>query len=395
MMKALFTSVYRDGTGYAHAAIETAKALEASGVDTVCRPISLSPMKGVESARKIEHLENKDLNGVDAVIQFSLPHTFERIKGVKNIGMFCWETTRLPHIWPRYCNLMDEIWVTCTQMFDAVVNSGVKAPVSIVPIACDLDRYRVKPEPLDIPQCKDRMVFYTIGEFLHRKNFAGLLRAYYHLFNRHSDVALVIKTSVPGQNETQAQATVEKFIRNLRASLRIYPRDDMYPPVVVITKRLSEQQMDRLHATGDVFVSLSRGESWCMPAVDAMGFKNAVLVSQWGSFPDLILKDSTWGVWNRHGQLFTHSESVPCGAMISGSLTPCFAPDGGIPDGYRGNEFWFEPSLANAIHHMKHLYGEFLIGYSRFVGFGQNAAMAATKFSHDRVGKIMRDRLEK
>ena len=63
MMKIAYLSVYRDGTGYANAALGNILACEAAGLDVVCRPVSLSAPKSNASC-PVQHLEDKDLKGL-------------------------------------------------------------------------------------------------------------------------------------------------------------------------------------------------------------------------------------------------------------------------------------------------------------------------------------------
>ena len=92
-MKLAYISVYRDGTGYANQAVHNILALEAGGIDVVARAVSLSQSKNHELAKRVEHLEQKSTDNIDAVIQHVLPHQFEYKSNLINIGLFCWETT--------------------------------------------------------------------------------------------------------------------------------------------------------------------------------------------------------------------------------------------------------------------------------------------------------------
>lgn len=391
-MKVLCTSVFKDGTGYAHAAIENALACEAAGLDVVCRSVTLSPMKGREAAKRIAHLEAKDLRGVDAVIQTSLPHTLEYKGGVRNIGCFAWETTHFrKSSWATFCNMMDEIWTFCLQSRQAILDSGVTVPVKIVPHACDVRRFERRPEPLDIPALRDKMVFYFIGEGTRRKNLPGLLRAYFAAFSARDNVALVIKTNIPGMTPEQGAKHVGEMVADMKKVMRLRADPRLYPPVVVLTRYLSEEMLDRLHATGHCFVMPSHGESWCIPAVDAMGFGNPIIASNWGAFPDMTHVCAN-SLFSSMTQEFDQTP-IDCGILTPGHLVPCFAPDSGLGDLYTGDERWFDPDLGTLADQMREMYCAW--HDKGLWALRQRAAIERAKaFAHEEVAQIIQRALE-
>jgi glycosyltransferase involved in cell wall biosynthesis len=391
-MKVLCASVFRDGTGYAHAAIENALACEAAGLDVVCRSIRLSPMRGRQAAGRIGHLEAKDLRGVDSVIQTSLPHTFERKGGVRNIGFFAWETTHFrKSSWATYCNMMDEIWTFCLQSRQAILDSGVTVPIKIIPHACDVRRCEHRPAPLDIPMLKDKMVFYFIGEGTRRKNLPGLLRAYFAAFTSRDNVALVIKTHIPGMSAEQGSKHVGEMVADMKKVMRMHANPRLYPPVLVITRYLSEEVLDRLHATCHCFVMPSHGESWCIPAMDALSLGNPIIASNWGAFPDMTHTCAN-DIFTPATQEFDHVP-INCGFLTPGHLVPCFAPDSSMGDLYTGDERWFDPDLGTLAQQMQDAHH---VWQSRggWLAYQEAAIARAKTFSHQQVGQIIRKALE-
>ena len=390
-MKVLCASVFKDGTGYANEAIELDLAAEQAGLDVVCRSIALSP-RHEEAAQAIAHLETKDLQGLDAVIQYCLPHTFEYRGGVKNIGMFTWETTHFRRSsWASSCNLMDEIWVPSRQAKAACVNSGVNVPVRLIPQACDITKFARPLPPLSHPMLSGKTVFYTIGEHVRRKNIVGLLRAYYATFSSRDDVALLIKTSVPGMNDQQALNYVRGTCEDVRRSMHLYPDPRSYPPVLVITDYLSEEAIHRIHQAGHCFVLPSHGESWCIPAHDAMLCGNPVIASRWGSFPDLMAQHASW---DGESQTFECPDEVLGGHLVSGHLTPCFSPDGGFPDLYTGDERWFEPDLDHLGVLMQSVHLTRRAEPLYWADKRRDAQARAEEFSREVVGQMIRKALE-
>ena len=390
-MKILYTSVYRDGTGYAAAAIETILACEAAGLDVVCRPITLSPPAGFDQARRVRHLEAKDLRNVEVVIQHCLPNAFEHKGGVRNVGLFHWETTSFRRAgWAQSCNLMDEVWVSCVQSKHAAIDSGVTVPIRVIPCACDARRFEKPNNPLVIPEAGGRCVFYTIGELSRRKNVVGLIRAYYAAFQRGEDVALVLKLNVPGQGKEAVFDKAQMIINEIRGSLGLHHDPKRYPPVICITDQLSGETLDRLHQLGDVFVLPSRGESWCVPCHDAMGFGNPVIVSNWGSLPELMYPQAT-RYFDPQRKVFRYPGQIATGWLTHGQLTFAFSRQEGGPTLYSGDESWFEPDLPQLATQLAEAYGEWKDGSLK--QRGDAARSRALEFSHEHVGRMIAEAL--
>jgi glycosyltransferase involved in cell wall biosynthesis len=394
-MRVLYISVYKDGTGYSHAAIETILACEKAGIDIVCRPISMSPMNGIDDAKRIQHLECKPLNNIDVVIQHSLPHTFEYKSGVKNIGVFSWETTHFRNsTWTEHCNLMDEIWTSSIVAKQAIINSGVTKPVRVIPIPCNADKYSGTINPIALPGKPNQTVFYTIGEYTRRKNIVGIIRSYFHAFTPDDNVVLVIKTSFPGMKDNVAQQQISQIVDDIKRSTHIYQNPRDYPPIIVITRRMSDEHIRQLHKSGTFFVSPSHGETWCIPAMDALGYSNPVIASNWGSFPELLMDPDLAKQFFDPGTMsFAYPGDVSGGYLIKGQLAPCFAPDGGFNDLYTGKEEWFEPNLCHLSSLLRRAYNIHQYQPDVFTKQRISASMRAMAFNHASVGDRIKSAL--
>lgn len=391
-MKICYLGVYRDGTGYSNQAIHNMLAMEAGGIDVVARAIKLSPQSNHELAKKVKHLEQKSTDNVDVVVQHVLPHQFEYKAGVRNIGMFDWETTHfLRSNWTHCCNLMDEIWVPSIQNAQAVKNSNVTVPIKIFPCACDVSRFENSPDPLEIDKLRHKCVFYVVGEMIRRKNIVAILRAFYTAFTLRNDVILVIKTNVPGKTPDESMNIIQNTINDIKKSIHIYVRHPYYPPVACITDFLPDTKLDQLHKACDIFVLASHGDAWGIPAHDAMGFGNAVILSNWGSFPELTYAQAS-SYWKPDTNRFQWPGEIDCGWLIKGQLTQCFGHTDSFPDLYTGDELWFDPDMEHLVHCMRQAYSEWQDGS---LSVRREAAQKrAAEFSYDKVGKIAKELLE-
>lgn len=269
-----------DATGYAVGANMTILGLDKAGIDVVVRPIKLTGQSFSPPNRVVE-LQKKDTVGVDAIVQHVLPPLMVYQGGVKNIGYFYAETTHFrPSNWQQYLNLMDEIWVSCPENLKAAELSGVHKPIKVVPIPCDRTLFDTKFEPLNL-KINNRYVFYNIADYSERKNIKGLLLAYFQEFSKSDKVVLVLKTYADGKSSQQSLELIKNDIQKIKVSLRKY-NIDYYPSVILLTDYLSNEQIYRIHATGNCFVSPERGAAWNIPAFEAIAFGKHVILNGWG-----------------------------------------------------------------------------------------------------------------
>jgi len=397
-LKIAYFSVYRDGTGYGQAAFDNILAIEKAGYDIVCRPIRMSNPK-IKEKCLVEHLEKGNLKNVDIIIQHNLPQTFEKGTGIKTIGIFDWETNIVCQTWVDSCNKLDEIWVPNIQQKYACLKSGIKVPphssivgnsIKILPHSVNLRKYENRPKSLDIALLKDKCIFYFIGENTRRKNIAALIRAYYVAFTEKENIILIIKTSSPGHNSQQTMQMMQKFILDIKKAIHIYADEKNYPPILVLTEHLSEEQLAQLHVSSNIFVSPSHGEGGNLEAMDAMGWGNPVILSNWGFHPELCYGQAE-KYWIPDKEIFKHPGEVDCGFLIPGQLTYCFGQLNASGECYTGKELWFDVCMPSFVSILKKAYIEYK---DRSLEKRKIAAKERIqKFSYENTGNILKELL--
>lgn len=337
-MKVLYLGLFQDSTGYANAANETVLSLDAVGIDVVCRKITLSGFNG-EYPSRIQELENKDLNGVTHCIQHYLPPMFHYNNRCKQIGYFHYETTHFkPSNWQYYCDIMDQIVVACRQNLHACQNSLVNKPISVINQATDITKYSKEYPPISLGfDTKRKFVFYAVGDFSVRKNYMALIRAYLTTFTKDDDVVLVLKTYISGLNAEESEKKIVEAIKLTKERLR-KNIIDVYPPIILVTQRFSDEQMMSLHQMSDCFVSVEKGAGWGIPLFDACGFGKQVITTNWGGAIDFVENN---------------------GYLINGQLEPVYGMDNlscPFPDLYTSYEEWYEPNFNILCSSMKKAY---------------------------------------
>lgn len=377
-MKIAYISTYRDNTLAGHAAIQYILACEAAGLDVVCRPVSMGTVPKDQKPCPVAHLEQKDVQNVDVIIQHVLPQFYQYKRGVKNIGFLEWSTSDFNRsLWTASCNLMDEIWVSCVQNREAALHSGVTKPIRVIPRPCDILKFEQEYKPLEIGQIQDKLVFYSISDLTRNSNISGLIRAYYHRFSARDDVALVLCVQSEDKNEQDISTSLQKAIGDIKKSTHIYKNAKQYPPILLIAQQLSSEEIDRIHATCDVFVTVARSCVWSNAATCAMGFENLIIASRCGGFIDLI-----------------GEEKESCGWLIEGQTTPCFGMLETVDNLFTGSEIWFDPDLIELSESMHMAYDRWQTNpQGAFKTLGENAKKRVQEFSYAKIGDQISQKL--
>lgn len=345
-MKVLYVGHFYDGSGFSQAAINWALALDAVGVDVVCRPFRLNDHRGSIPERILE-LEAKDSRGCDVCIQHTLPAYFSyNGRFQKNIGLFVCETNNFRSSgWAERANTMDEIWVGCWANKFACRDSGVDIPVHVIPHAANVSKYQanyvatrgILPNdplgPVIGRKAEGEFLFYTIGEAVRRKNLAALVRAFHAEFDTNEPVRLVIKTSLPGKAPQETAQHIAKFCDEVRTGLRIRKT---YRSEIVITDRLSDHDILVLHQLCDVFVQPSYGESWSQPSFDSMAMGKTPIVTDGGGYIDYMNNN--------------------CGWLVESRPEPCFAAFDTLEGLYTADEAWRSVDISQLRRAMRESY---------------------------------------
>jgi glycosyltransferase involved in cell wall biosynthesis len=328
----LYIGNFHDGTGYSRACCETAIGLEEAGARVVCRPITFNGGRQ-PCPEKIYELEDRATPArFDAVIQHTLPPIMkmDRRLGL-NIANFYYEASRFNSAgWDLRLNMMDVVVTTPGISTVACSNSRVKKPVVSLPLPSDPHRYLKK---YPVPDCikgyvnEKKFIFYTISENVRRKNLGGLIKSYYSEFLPTENVVLVIKTNGDPQR-------VQTMMREIGQGMKL----SYLPEIVVVTERLSEDQLMGLHAHGTCFVQASCGEAWSYPAFDAMAMGKTPVVPDTGTYRSYMSDDT--------------------GYLVPTYDEPCSGGQDESVELYRGDEYWEVPFTNELSQMMRRAYRE-------------------------------------
>ncbi len=322
-----------DGSGYAEAARNYVLSIYRKGYPITLSPITFEntrPDLG-EDGRILHSLINNQIN-YDKVILHSTPDLWPQFMakdmGKYKIGYTVWETSKIHPHWVKSCNQVDEIWLPCDWNMQVFKDSEVTVPLFKIPHAIDVpDLSTVSDFNLEgIPE--DSFVFYSIFQWQERKNPYGLLTAYSAAFSGVEDVVLILKTY------RHDHAHDKDFVKSLILEHRKYMNLDAYPKLFLLVQNMSKENMLALHKRGDCFLLLQRSEGWGLPHFEAAACGNPVITPGYGGQTDFLDKDNSYLV---------NYTMTPVGGMT-------WSPY------YKGDQFWCEPDLKDAMQKMRHVY---------------------------------------
>lgn len=131
--------------------------------------------------------------------------------------------------------------------------------------------------------------FLHIGKWEPRKNQRKAMHAFLRAF-KPGEAKFYVKTSFQGPRLDDYPRTPQLALRELLELPDVrdqgWRTDNIDQSVFLVTRRLDQKQMVSLHASADVYVSLSHGEGFDMPAYDAKLSGNALLFTPSGGPQD-------------------------------------------------------------------------------------------------------------
>jgi len=245
-----------------------------------------------------------------------------------NICSCAWETTKLDKHWVDCCNKFDAVFVESKWLVQVFKSSGVQVPVYCVPNMVDTSLFKIKTEP----NLDKTYVFYSIQQWIERKNGLGLLKAYFNAFSPADDVLLVLKTYM-----TRVEANIEQGqkikedIEHIKRSLNM---DKEFPPIYLVTDKLMTDDLIRMHEECDCYVLFDRGEGFGLPYMDAAAAANPIIRTDFGGTGEFLNSNNSYGT----------------------RCQPTFVCNMEWSPYYRGDQLWAEPDIVHGASLMRHVF---------------------------------------
>lgn len=262
-----------------------------------------------ECINKCMGLKQQGQEEYDLFIHVTIPNEFEK-KAKFNIGVTAGiETDRVSHVWVQKCNEMDLIIVPslhAKHVFDTTViewqnpqngttgNFKVSKPIVVCAEGVDTQIFKQKPyeNKLGLELDSD-FNFLHVGQWgggnfgEDRKNISLMLKYFIETFKGRKDVGMVLKTNMAKNSVADFEA-VKGRIAQLKQAIGVEDKD--CPPIYLVHANLSNEEMADLynHPKIKAFITLTHGEGFGIPVLEAAAVGMPILATNWSGHLDIL-----------------------------------------------------------------------------------------------------------
>lgn len=288
-------------------------------------------------------------------VTVTIPTEFETI-GKYNIGITAGiETTISAPEWIASCNKMDVVFtisehsknVFLSSKFSQQAENGqligtleIQKPIEVLHNCIDQSIFKKLEYESDVlPSIRDtlkeipeKFCYLFVGHWLRgdlgedRKNVGLLIKVFLETFKQVKDVpqpALILKTS-GGNFSILDKREILRKIETIKQSIQLTDNQTL-PNVYVLHGELTDQEMNSLynHSKVKAHISLTKGEGFGRPLLEASVSGKPVIASGWSGHTDFLNSEDSVLVGGELKQI--HPSSVWDGVLIKESAW--FSPD--------------------------------------------------------------------
>ena len=198
-----------------------------------------------------------------------------------------------------------------------------------------------------------------MGEFVERKNIEILIRAFHTEFDVDEPVNLFIKTSL------QDLSYVQEYCAKIKNGLKLRQK---YKEEIIISGHLKKSEYISVLSQCHSFVMPSRGEAFCIPALEAMAIGIPVIYTENTGMSDFCV-----------------------GTEVKSRYVSCFGAMSTIPSLYTANNKWLEVDVDDLRIAMRNAY---MMSNSKEGEQQKKEAIDKAKmYSHQNIGQQLKELL--
>lgn len=235
----------------------------------------------------------ESLDRFDLSIQVQLPDEWDAGLAKKNIGVTAGvETDICNPSWIDKCNQMSCVVVPSLHTKETLVRTGgdkLRTPVLVIPESYH-DEMAEESGSLSV-DFSTSFNFLVFGQITgnnpenDRKNLFYTLKWMFDEFRDNDDVGIVLKTN-SGKMTKIDRALTEKVVRKIVAEARTGP----YPRVHFLHGKMTNSEVSGLmkHPKIKSMVSLTRGEGYGLPLLEAAASGLPIIATGWSGYNDFL-----------------------------------------------------------------------------------------------------------
>lgn len=237
----------------------------------------------------------------DATFQVQLPNEWDTSMSDINIGISAVvETDKCNPSWVESCNKMTSVVVPSKHCHNVLLQSGnLSAPTHVIPESFPDEILNVKKTRISDLSFETNFNFLMVGQITgknaenDRKNIFYTIKWICETFNDDKDVGLIIKTNM-GRNTKIDRNIVENVIKSVLKEIK----KKSSPKIYLLHGEMSDDEMASLYVHPQIkaFVSLTRGEGYGLPILEAAASGLPVITTNWSGHVDFMSKGKFIGI---------------------------------------------------------------------------------------------------
>lgn len=186
-----------------------------------------------------------------------------------------WDARPYPRRWVEVLNQQQQFLTWSAWTATIARESGVTVPITVLPLPLP-----APVDPVALPHDADRIVIGALGQAVPRKFMADVVQALWETFVADDGVEIVVKIGA------SPQASIPQILRDLHYRRQQFPHR---PPTRVWVGEWTDAQLSGFYAATAIFVSLSTGEGYGLPMLEAAAHGAALVVAdQAGGWEDWL-----------------------------------------------------------------------------------------------------------
>ena len=233
----------------------------------------------------------------DYSFQIMLPHEWDNTIAKKNFGVSAIvETDICSEKWKNACIKMDHVIVPSEFAKKCLTTSGLKSKrVTVIPESY-FDECKNDKVPLDLQFSTHNnylMLGQMSGDFeTDRKNTAQTIALFCKIFAHRSDVGLVVKTN-SGSNSSVDREISRRLLKSIVDQVREGP----FPKIYFLHGYLKDVEVASLYKHQKIkgFISLTHGEGFGLPLLEAAACGLPILATNWSAHTEFL----NLGAWTK------------------------------------------------------------------------------------------------
>jgi glycosyltransferase involved in cell wall biosynthesis len=229
----------------------------------------------------------------DASVQIQLPNEWDPRLAKFNVGVTAGvETDKCNPEWIAACNRMSMIIVPSEHTKRNLTNTGeVKVPILVIPESYSPAIDKAVKTSIDEMTFSTPFNFLVFGQLTgnnpenDRKNLFYTIKWFCEVFKDDPDVGLVIKTNA-GRNTKLDRRVVKQMLQQLLSEVR----KDGSPKVHLLHGDMSDEEVASLyrHPQIKAMISLTRGEGYGLPILEAAASGLPIIATAWSGHMDFM-----------------------------------------------------------------------------------------------------------